>query len=188
VIRITLSVLFAALLSSCVSAQSCDPKTADLRHANLPTSVENDIVTEVAKELVKNFGNVLSDLPKPSNIALSTCTSFPKLAQNGRVILLTPGPDYPVIAGAGANADIWLFQQVGSHAVLILRGFGSPEGPASNSYYNGLLDFEISFQQPHENSGAIAVYRFNGKRYLLLDCNEWTEDDQGNEHDRPCPK
>jgi len=185
VIRIALSFLFAACLSRCLSAQSCDPKTADLRHANLPAAIKNDIVAVLAKDVVKDFGKVLSDASKPSDIALSSCASFPKLAQNGRVILLTPGADYPLETGAGSlgNTDMWLFQQVGDHALLIFRGFGSMLPSNSRAYHNGMLDFDFMFTEPHSDSQNLETYRFNGKRYILHDCR--IEDDGPG---RPCRK
>jgi hypothetical protein len=191
VIRITLSLLFVALLSPCAGAQSCDPKNVNLRKANLPASVKNDIVTVVANAVVKEFGKFLTDSPTPRDIALSSCTSFPKFAQSGRVILLVQGPDYPKMAGSPCE-DFWLFRQVGGgHAHLILTS-GCLQGPASRSYHNGMLDVEISAQDTaHSDRGYVVVFRFNGQRYLPLYCYDTDIGKNGDELDgpkHPCPK
>jgi len=185
VIRITLGLVFAALLTPCVSAQSCDPKTVDLRHANLPASVKNDIVSALEKELLKEFAPVLSDSPELRDNTRSGCTSFPKLARSACVILVTPGPAYPRLGGAvfQGNADIWLFRMVGDHATLILSGFGSVIGAIPNSYHHGMLDFEFAFTEPHSSSESIERYRFNGERYVFHDCH--VEDDGPK---RPCER
>jgi hypothetical protein len=185
VIRITLSLIFVSILSPCVSAQSCDPKNPDLRHANLRAPATNDIVAVITKDLLENFGPVLSDSPNLRDTVLSSCTSFPKLAASGRVILVTPGPAYPVLGGAAAmsNQDIWLFRQLGDHAVLIFRSFGQIFGPVPNSYHNGMLDFEFSFTEPHSDPQSLETYRFDGKRYVFHDCYI---EDSGPE--RPCSK
>ena len=193
-IRITLGLLFGALLSPYVSAQSCDPNL-DLRHTALPPSAKNDIVAAVArdatKELAKEFARLPSDSPSPHEIALGSCTSFPKLAQGGRVILVTQGPDYPTDAPISFIDSFWLFQQVGTHAVLILAGINF-YGPASATYKNGMLDIQTSTQEALRSSDVqVEIYRFNGKRYLPLHCYLATFDDNGDEQDgpkQPCRK
>lgn len=190
-IRVMLGLLLAALLTPCIRAQSpCAPKDADLRHADLPASIKNDIVTVLAKDVAKDFKKPFPGLPKPSDIALSSCIDFPNLAQNGRVILVNPGPDYPFIVGSAGYEAFWLFRQVGSHAVLILKGVNF-DGTEFREFHNGMIDVQTSGQDtPQSPKGWVVVYRFTGKRYLPLYCYDTMEDDKG-EHDgpkQPCPE
>ena len=186
------AIIFFVIALHCprTSAESCLANTVDLRQANLPASVKNDIVTVVANAVIKEFGKFLTDSPTPQDIALSSCTSFPKFAQTGRVILLTQGHDYPKAAGSPCE-DFWLFRQVGGQAHLILTS-GCLQGPASRSYHHGMLDVQISAQDTaHSDSGYVVVFRFNGRRYLPLYCYDTDIGKNGDELDgpkQPCPR
>lgn len=145
------------------------------------------MVTAVANVVLKEFGRFLTEPPTPQDIALSSCTSFPKLAQSGNVILLTQGPDYPREPGGASFDAFWLFRQTDSHAVLILTS-DNYAGTASKAYHNGMLDVEISAPDvPYSGVEHNVIYRFNGKRYVPLYCYK-IHDDGSEGPERPCSK
>jgi hypothetical protein len=172
-------VLLTASLSHSLIAQSSptvNQNTGDvaLHDAHLPAQVKNDIVTAIA-----NHFQDMPDEPSGRTIALSSWVSRLQLAPTGpAAIVVTGGPD-DYDNGATGNGDIWLFRQVGNHAVLVLTGGGFSYRPASKTYHNGMLDIQTAWNMSC-CEGGIEVYRFDGHQYKPAYCYGYTSDEDGN--------
>jgi hypothetical protein len=90
--------------------------------------------------------------------------------------------------GAMGNADVWVFQIVADHAVLLLAGGGSMHLPLE-TVHRGMHDF-IPFWNLGGGAGANEVYQFDGKHYSPAYCYDSTlgradgDETQGPHH--PC--
>ncbi len=71
--------------------------------------------------------------------------------------------------GGMGNKDIWLFQQIGKHAVPILRDASGSMYLALKSVHHGMRDF-ITFWNLGGGTGANEVFQFDGKRYRSAYC------------------
>ena len=165
--RLFLCFLLGGFCASCALAQTAYDGRVALKSAPLPSQVRKDIVAAIA-----------------ADYALTSWVSFPQLTPNGKgTILVTAGPDDPD-TGATGNGDLWLFRQVGNHAVLILKGGGSGYGPTGAAYHNGMHDFQTAWNMSC-CSGGVEVYRYDGQRYKPAYCYSYETDDDGNMKEGP---
>ena len=71
--------------------------------------------------------------------------------------------------GGMGNKDIWMFQQTGSRAVLILKDAGGSMYGALNSVHHGMHDF-VTFWNLGGGTGGNEVFEFDGSRYRSAYC------------------
>ena len=71
--------------------------------------------------------------------------------------------------GGMGNKDIWMFQQIGNRAVLILEGGGGSMYGTLKSVHHGMHDF-ITFWNLGGGTGGNKVFEFDGRRYRSAYC------------------
>lgn len=71
--------------------------------------------------------------------------------------------------GGMGNKDIWIFQQTGNRAVLILQDAGGSMYSTLRTVHHGLRDF-ITFWNLGGGTGGNEVFEFDGKQYRSAYC------------------
>jgi hypothetical protein len=144
-----------------------------VRDASLSPSVKKDIVAAIAGQFTALPGE-----PDGRTIALGSWVSRLRLSETGpSAIVVHGGPD-DYNNGATGNDDIWLFRQIGDHAVLIFSGGGFGLRPASKTRHHGLPDLQTAWNMSC-CEGGIEVYRFDGHSYKPTYCFSYTTREDG---------
>jgi hypothetical protein len=86
--------------------------------------------------------------------------------------------------GGMGNKDIWIFQQVGNRAVLILQNAGGSMYGRLHSVHHGMHDF-ITFWKIGGEAGGNEVYAFDGKQYRPAYCFDTDSGGKDGPH-HPC--
>jgi len=183
--RLAVCLLLLLSLNQCVSAQSQYSPTAKkitLRDAHIPAQVRDDICAVA----MRAFDD--PDVEAVRTIALNSSVSYLKLSRDGSsaILLEAAGPD---ALGATGNGPIWIFKQVGNHAILLLDGFHSMFA-VNPVFHHGMRDIQ-TFTKAGGGNGLNEVYEFDGTRYRPTYCYKSTQEDNGDWKDgpsHPCPE